>query len=63
MYDRRLKGYKAVGYTVARPSDAEDPQADLKFAAIERVAVQAATAFEGSARVQGRERRERHSRV
>ena len=31
---------------MARPSDAEDPQADLKFAAIERVAVQAATAFE-----------------
>jgi superfamily II DNA or RNA helicase len=46
MYDRRLKGYKAVGYAVARPSDAEDPQADLKFAAIERIAVQAATAFE-----------------
>jgi superfamily II DNA or RNA helicase len=46
MYDRRLKGYKAVGYTVARPSDAEDPQGDLKFAAIERIAVQAATAFE-----------------
>jgi hypothetical protein len=31
---------------VAWPSDAEDPQADLKFAAIERIAVQAATAFE-----------------
>jgi superfamily II DNA or RNA helicase len=46
MYDRRLKGYKAVGYTVARLSDAEDPQADLRFAAIERIAVQAATAFE-----------------
>ena len=46
MYDRRLKGYKAVGYTVARPSDDEDPQADLKFAAVERVAVQAATSFE-----------------
>jgi Protein NO VEIN, C-terminal len=46
MYDRRLKGYKAVGYEVARPSDAEDPQADLRFAAIERIAVRAATAFE-----------------
>jgi superfamily II DNA or RNA helicase len=46
MYDRRLKGYKAVGYTLVRPSDAEDPQADLKFAAIERIAVQAVTAFE-----------------
>jgi hypothetical protein len=46
MYDRRMKGYKAVGYTVTRPSDAEDSHADLKFAAIERVAVQAATAFE-----------------
>jgi superfamily II DNA or RNA helicase len=46
MYDRRLKGYKAVGYTVARLSDAEDPQADLRFAAIERIAVQSATAFE-----------------
>ena len=28
------------------PTDTEDPQADLKFAAIERIAVQAATAFE-----------------
>jgi hypothetical protein len=46
MYDRRLKGYKAVGYTVAQLSDAEDPQADLRFAAIERIAVQATTAFE-----------------
>jgi len=31
---------------VARPSDAEDSQADLKFAAIERIAIQAATSFE-----------------
>ncbi len=46
MYEKRLKAYKAVGYTVARaPSELEE-QADLKFAAIERIAVQAAIAFE-----------------
>jgi superfamily II DNA or RNA helicase len=46
MYDRRLKGYKAVGYTVTRPFDSEEAQADLRFAAIERIAIHAATAFE-----------------
>ncbi len=44
MYEKRLKAYKAVGYSV-RPG--EDPaQADLRFAEIERIAVQAAIAFE-----------------
>ncbi len=43
MYEKRLKAYKAVGYTVTRP---EEVQADLKFAAIEQIAVQAAVAFE-----------------
>ncbi len=46
MYERRLKAYKAVGYTVSRPPDEIDEQADLKFAAIEQIAVQAAIAFE-----------------
>ncbi|HYN25796.1 MAG TPA: DEAD/DEAH box helicase family protein [Pyrinomonadaceae bacterium] len=46
MYEKRLKAYKAVGYTVARPSDEQEAQADLKFAAVERIAVQAAIAFE-----------------
>lgn len=46
MYEKRVKGYKAVGYTITRPFDAEEAQADLRFAAIERIAVHAATAFE-----------------
>ena len=46
MYEKRLKAYKAVGYTVTRPSGEQEAQADLRFAAIERIAVQAAIAFE-----------------
>src|SRR5438034_3944155 len=46
MYGKRLKAYKAVGYTVTRPSGDQEAQADLRFAAIERIAVQAAIAFE-----------------
>ncbi len=46
MYEKRLKAYKAVGYTVARPSGEQEAQADLRFAAIERIAVHAAIAFE-----------------
>jgi len=46
MYEKRLKAYKAVGYTVARPSAAEDAQADLRFAEIEHIAVRAAIVFE-----------------
>jgi len=46
MYQKRLKAYKAVGYTVARLSGEQEVQADLRFAAIERIAVQAAIAFE-----------------
>src|SRR5262249_8448032 len=46
MYENRLKAYQAVGYTVARPFGAEDAQADLRFAEIEQIAVQAAIAFE-----------------
>lgn len=45
MYAKRLEAYKAVGYTVAWSGEPE-AQADLKFAAIERIAVQAAIAFE-----------------
>ena len=45
MYEKRLKAYKAVGYTVAGSGEPE-AQADLKFAAIERIAVEAAIAFE-----------------
>lgn len=46
MYEKRLKAYKAVGYRVAPPRGAEDVQADLRFAKIEHIAVQAAIAFE-----------------
>jgi hypothetical protein len=45
MYDKRLKAYKSVGYTLAQ-LPGEDAQGDLRFAAIERIAVQAAIAFE-----------------
>jgi len=46
MYEKRLKAYKAIGYTVARPSDEQDAQADLQFAEIEHIAVRAAIVFE-----------------
>lgn len=46
MYKRRIKGYEAVGYTVARPSGESEAQADLRFATIERIAVQTVVAFE-----------------
>jgi superfamily II DNA or RNA helicase len=46
MYEKRVKAYEAVGYTVARPSGEPEAQADLRFATIERIAVQAAVAFE-----------------
>jgi superfamily II DNA or RNA helicase len=46
MYEKRLKAYSVVGYTVSRASDDQDPQADFRFAEIEQIAVQAATAFE-----------------
>ena len=45
MYEKRLKAYKAVGYTITRPGE-DEAQADLRFAAIEQIAVQAAIAFE-----------------
>jgi superfamily II DNA or RNA helicase len=46
MYEKRLKAYTIVGYTVTRLSGDQDAQADLRFAEIEHIAVQAATAFE-----------------
>ncbi len=46
MYERRVKAYEAVGYSVARPSGEPEAQADLRFATIERIAVQAVIAFE-----------------
>lgn len=46
MYEKRIKGYEAVGYTVARPLGELETQADLRFATIERIAVQAAVHFE-----------------
>lgn len=46
MYEKRLKAYTVVGYTVTRPSGDQDPQTDFRFAEIEHIAVQAATAFE-----------------
>jgi len=38
--------YEAVGYHVVRPSGEPEAQADLRFATIERIAVQAVVAFE-----------------
>src|SRR5215211_2665162 len=46
MYEKRVKAYEAVGYSVARRSGKPEAQADLRFATIERIAVQAAIAFE-----------------
>jgi hypothetical protein len=46
MYEKRVKAYEAVGYSVARPSGESEAQADLRFATIERIAVQAVIAFE-----------------
>src|SRR5262249_35090150 len=40
------KAYSAVGYTVVQPSGLAGAQADLRFAQIEQIAVQAAIAFE-----------------
>ena len=48
MYEKRLKAYKAVGYTVVQESGLDESQVDLKFAEIERIAVQTAIAFEES---------------
>jgi superfamily II DNA or RNA helicase len=46
MSEKRLKAYKAIGYTVAPPSGEQDAQADLRFAEIEHIAVRAAIIFE-----------------
>lgn len=46
MYEKRLKAYKAVGYTVARPPGEQATQSDLSFVTIERTAVEAVIAFE-----------------
>jgi hypothetical protein len=46
MYEKRVRAYKAVGYTLARPVGEQEAQEDLKFATIERTAVQAVIAFE-----------------
>lgn len=47
MYEKRLKAYKAVGYTVQQSAE-QDAQRDLRFATIERIAVKAAIAYEES---------------
>ncbi|MDX6498267.1 MAG: hypothetical protein QOG23_1527 [Blastocatellia bacterium] len=44
MYEKRLKAYKAVGYTVVQDSD--ESHIDLRFAEIERIAVRMAIAVE-----------------
>lgn len=46
MYEKRLKAYKAIGYTLVWPSRLEGTEADLQFAIVERTAVQAAIDFE-----------------
>ena len=45
MYEKRVKAYEAAGYSVTPPSEPQ-AQADLRFATIERIAVQAVIAFE-----------------
>ena len=45
MYEKRVKAYKAVGYTITRAGD-DQAQAELRFAAIEQIAVREAIAFE-----------------
>lgn len=47
MYDRRVRSYKAIGYLV---EDCEPPRraSELKFAEIERVAIQAVRDYESS---------------
>ena len=46
MYEKRLKAYKAIGYTVAALSCEQDAQADLRFGENEHIAVRAAIVFE-----------------
>src|SRR2546423_15675201 len=46
MYEKRVKGYEAVGYSMTPPAGEPKAQADLRLAAIERIAVQAVIAFE-----------------
>jgi hypothetical protein len=46
MYEKRVKAYEAVGYSLAQPSGEPEVQPDLRFATIERIAVQAVIAFE-----------------
>ena len=45
MYEKRVKAYKAVGYSITRAGD-DEAQAGLRFAAIEQIAVREAIAFE-----------------
>jgi len=46
MHQKRLKAYSAVGYTVVQPTGLNGAQDDLRFAEIERIAVQHVIAFE-----------------
>lgn len=46
MYEKRLKAYDVVCCRIIQPSRHQGPQADLRFAEIEHIAVHAATAFE-----------------
>src|SRR5260370_37870700 len=46
MYEKRVRAYGAVGYSVARPYGESESQVDLRFATIELIAVQSAVAFE-----------------
>jgi len=48
MYEKRIKAYKAVGYTLTSPSGLESAQADLQFATIERIAIQTVVDFESA---------------
>jgi len=46
MYEKRLKAYRDMGYRLAGPLGYQDAQPDLRFAAIEEIAVRSAIEFE-----------------
>ncbi len=48
MYEKRLKAYKSMGYTIVPQANPDGTEGDMRFSAIERTAVEAVTAFERS---------------
>lgn len=48
MYDRRVKSYKAIGYLIEEQPEAPRHTSELRFAEIERAAIQAAIDYENA---------------